>query len=130
MNKDLDMRIREQIFSQKEIYDLALPIANRLAGEYDASPEHQTRLSQLDEIMRGAFVKNQELAELMKTVNDNRLLSTGTKQASAQLAAQISKMIKLFDEIEQKARVVKQNLLPELSQSLQARMMKSAYGGS
>ena len=130
MNKDLDLRIREQICSQKEIYDLALPIVRRLAGEYDASPEHQIRLSQLDEIMRVAFGKNEELLELMKMGEDNRLLSTQTRQESAELATQISNMIQLLDEIEKNARVVKQKLLPELSQSLQARMMKSDYGSS
>ncbi|MDG2013778.1 MAG: hypothetical protein P8J33_09750 [Pirellulaceae bacterium] len=124
---DVEIKIREHVSNQMEIYSCALPIAERLANEYDASPDQQARLSSLEEVMNAAMVKNEELSGLMNQVGDVRLLSQQTRDGSSKLAERIAHMIKLFDQIEKRARRVKENLLPEINHSLQLRKMKSAY---
>ena len=125
---DLEIKIREHVSDQMEIYSAAIPLAEILANEFDASPDQQARLSNLEEVMNAAMVKNEELSGLMNQLGDVRQLTQQTRDGSSQLAERIAHMIKLFDQIEQRARRVKENLLPELNQSLQMRKMKSAYG--
>ncbi|MDG2103855.1 MAG: hypothetical protein P8J91_08900 [Pirellulaceae bacterium] len=125
---NVEIKIREHVSDQMEIYACAIPLAEILANEFDASPEQQARLSNLEEVMNAAMVKNEELSGLMNQVGDVRQLSPQTRDGSSKLAERIAHMIKLFDQIEQRARRVKENLLPELNQSLQMRKMKSAYG--
>ena len=78
--------------------------------------------------MNSAMNENQQLSELMNQVPDVKALSQPTRDDSSKLAERIAKMIQLFDRIEERAKRVKENLMPELNESLQARKMKTAYG--
>lgn len=128
MMNEIESKICEQLAAQMEIYGHALPIAEGLAEEYDASPEQQSKLSKLEEFMNFAMTQNQQLSQLMNQVPDVKALSQPTRDDSSKLAERIAKMIQLFDSIEERAKRVKENLMPELNESLQARKMKTAYG--
>ena len=125
---EIESKICEHLAAQMEIYSHALPLAKGLAQEYDASPEQQSKLSKLEEVMNSAMKQNQQLSQLMNQVPDVKALSKPTRDDSSKLAERIAKMIQLFDRIEERAKRVKENLMPELNESLQARKMKTAYG--
>ena len=125
---ELESKICAHLAAQMEIYSHALPLAEGLAQAYDASPEQQSKLSKLEEVMNSAMNENQQLSELMNQVPDVKALSQPTRDDSSKLAERIAKMIQLFDRIEERAKRVKENLMPELNESLQARKMKTAYG--
>ena len=125
---EIESKICERLAAQMEIYGHALPIAEDLAEKYDASPEQQSKLSKLEEFMNFAMTQNQQLSQLMNQVPDVKALSQPTRDDSSKLAERIAKMIQLFDSIEERAKRVKENLMPELNESLQARKMKTAYG--
>lgn len=124
---DVELKIKEHLVAQVARYELALPIAQRLATEYDTGQEQQEQLSRLDEMMREAFSENHQLSGLMSSVNDIQTLAPETRVLSGKLAKQISVMIQFFDAIEKRAREFRQRLAPELNKSLQARKMQSAY---
>ena len=130
MMNEIELKISQQLAMQMEIYGNALPLAEALARAYDASPEQQSNLSKLEEVMNDAMTQNHHLTTLMNQVPDVKRLSQPTRDDSSKLAERIATMIELFDRIETRAKRVKENLMPELNQSLQARKMKTAYGNA
>lgn len=124
---DVERKIHEHLVAQVQRYDLALPVAQKLANEYDTGQDQQDQLSRLDEMMREAFSENHHLSELMAAVNDIQNLAPETRCLSGKLAKQISVMIQFFDAIENRAKAIRKRLAPELNASLQARKMQSAY---
>ncbi|MGI9517848.1 MAG: hypothetical protein ACR2NP_12425 [Pirellulaceae bacterium] len=120
-------QVYEHLLQQLEIYDHAMPIAERLAQRYEASPAQQAELAQLDVWMQEASSVNRRMQELMPDGPESAELSHEIKVTARQLGRQISRMLNLFDAMEKQAQRIKTTLAPQLDESLRARQMKAAY---
>lgn len=121
--------IRELLLQQSRIYDQAIPIAETLALHYDVSQERQEQLTSLDQLMKEAGARYQEMIGITGA-NIDPSHSEPVKEASAHLARQIERLMPLINRIEQRAQEAKKRLYPELNESIRARKMHAAYANT
>ncbi len=120
-------QIQDQLASQIDTYSQAIEIASRLASSYDATPERQAELAQLNELMQRANQEQQVLLKLLEQCPNEEKGHPTTRELSSRLSRLVANLIDIFAAIEGRAMKVKEKLYPEVNESLRAQQMQAAY---
>ena len=123
-------QIQEQLTTQIELCQEALPIAEELAKNYDHSESRQTLLFRLEELMQSILEEQMLLSKLVNRVEHLDYRTTMIRESSSCLATLMSKLIDCFGQIEKHALAVKNRLYPNIEETTRARKMLDAYSRS
>ena len=125
-NDAIQEQILDKLQMQTDLYRRAMPLVLKLARSYEIDATTQTDLDRLNEILKQATVYDEQILQLRKQLGTCRI-NTCVKNASAELANLIKRVMCAFDRIESKAIAAKQRITPKLSRQMKEKKMQSAY---